>query len=665
MHLETLDARPFLGKKVALEIVDAEKGAWGNIGVGPISFSDRPAGGGELEALSDFGTLALALLGPPAGQRLAAAGPNGLGGKPGDAASADLESRLVGAVGRTLTLDAGKSAAVTFVLAWHFPNLAIGALRGRHYARRFPSAAAAARYVAENFSRLASLTLRWRDTWYDSTLPYWFLNRTFANTSTLATATCHRLVDGRFWAWEGVGCCPGTCTHVWHYAQAMGRLFPELERDLRERVDFGLALDSRTGVIKFRGEFGDTFAVDGQCGTILRAYREHQMSADNQFLRRTWPKVNLAIRCVIERDKDRSGVLRGPLHNTLDADWYGVVPWLVGLYHAALKAGETMALEVGDGAFAGECRELFARGVQALDRLTWREEYGYYVQVADPQHAGAVGSYDGCHVDQVLGQSWAWQVGLGRVMHEGHTRAALRSLWRYAVTPDVGPFRQANRPGRWYAMPGDGGLLMVTFPFGRPRVVTGAGAWSAMYFNECMSGFEWQVASHLLWEGMVTEGLAVARLIHDRYHPRLRNPYNEVECSDHYARAMASYGAFLAACGFEYHGPRGHLGFAPRLGPDDFKAAFTAAEGWGTYSQSRKDGRLTATLAPRHGRVRLKTLALELAANAKPGSVTVTVDGAWVRAALSGDGPRVVVAFGEEVTVEAGKSAVVVVEYKG
>ena len=116
----------------------------------------------------------------------------------------------------------------------------------------------------------------------------------------------------------------------------MGRIFPELERGLRERVDFGLSLDPKTGVIHFRGEFGETFAVDGQCGTILRAYREHQMSPDDRFLKRLWPGIKRALQCVIDRDTDGSGVLHGPMHNTLDADWYGVVPWLVGLYHAAL-----------------------------------------------------------------------------------------------------------------------------------------------------------------------------------------------------------------------------------------------------------------------------------------------------------------------------------------
>ncbi len=663
MHLESLNLRPWLGKSAVLEIVDARKGSWGNIGVGRITFSDVPPDLGPFEDLSDIGTMGLALLGRSADHRVPGAGLNGLDGQPGNATEVPLDARLFGSIGRTLTLKPGESATVPFVVAWHFPNLTLaGRLKGRYYASRFPTAAAVVRYVAENFDRLSSVTKLWRDTWYDSTLPYWFLNRTFANTSILATTTCYRLADGRFWAWEGVGCCPGTCTHVWHYAQAMGRIFPELERDLRERVDFGLSLDRRTGVIRFRGEYGDTFAVDGQCGTILRAYREHQMSTDDRFLKRNWPGIRRALQCVIDRDIDGSGVLRGTMHNTLDADWYGVVPWLVGLYHAALRAGEAMANEVGDSEFARTCRARFEKGLVNLDRLTWREEKGYYVHVGDPKHLAEVGSYDGCEIDQVFGQSWAWQVGLGRVMDEAHVKRALRSLWRFSVTPDVGPYRKVNQAGRWYAMPGDGGLVMVTFPFGRPPQVSGPGAWSAMYFNECMTGFEWQVASHMIWEGMVTEGLAVARLIHDRYHPRLRNPYNEVECSDHYARSMASYGAFLAACGFEYHGPKGHIGFAPRLSPDDFRAPFLSAEAWGSYEQKREGGRLTAALRPRHGTVRLTTFALEIPAGTTVGAVDVRSNGENVAATFSQTGPRVVVTFPGEVRVGAGQAVELTVD---
>jgi uncharacterized protein (DUF608 family) len=655
MQQASFDVRPYRGKDATIEIVDAVAGGWGNVGVGQITFSDRPAAEGELSTLFDFGTMGLALLGAPAEHRRAGCEKAGFGGKNADEADRPLEDRLAGSLGRKLSLKPGESATVHFVVCWHFPNLDLkGVLKGRYYARRFDSSLAVARHVSGHFDRLSSQTRLWRDTWYDSTLPHWFLNRTFANLSTLATTTCYRLKDGRFWAWEGVGCCEGTCTHVWHYAQAVARIFPEIERDQRERVDFGLALDSRTGVIHFRGEFGSTFAEDGQAGTILRAYREHQMSADDAFLKRIYPKVKKALQCLIDRDRDGAGILYGPMHNTLDADWFGVVPWLVGLYHAALRAGEEMALERGDGPFARKCRAVFDRGVPALDRMTWRKEYGYFVHVGDPKHRSEVGSYDGSHIDQVFGQGWAHQVGLGRVMDEQHTREALRSLWKYNFTPDVGPFRAVKKPGRWYAMPGEGGLVMVTFPFGKAKDVKGGGAWTAMYFNECMSGFEWQAAGHMIWEGMAQEGLAVARMIHDRYHARRRNPYNEVECSDHYARAMASYGAFLAACGFTYHGPKGHMGFAPRVTPDDFRSAFTAAEGWGTFTQRRTKGGLAASIEVKRGKLGVRSLALEVAKSFKTDKVKLKAAGKSVAAKFTQDGTRLVLTF-PEVRVGVGQ----------
>lgn len=180
-----------------------------------------------------------------------------------------------------MSLAPGKKATATYVIAWHFPNLSLKD-GGRYYANRFASAGAVAEYAARNFDRLAAQTRLWHDTWYDSTLPHWFLDRTLLNACILATSTCHRFRSGRFYGWEGVGCCEGTCTHVWHYAQAVARLFPELERDLRERTDFGLAFHDDSGVINFRGE-GESLATDGQAGCVLRSYREHLMSADDAF----------------------------------------------------------------------------------------------------------------------------------------------------------------------------------------------------------------------------------------------------------------------------------------------------------------------------------------------------------------------------------------------
>lgn len=301
-----------------------------------------------------------------------------------------------------------------------------------------------------------------------------------------------------------------------------------------------------------------------------------------------------------------------------------------------------MAKEMGDKAYAEQMRQIAERGGKSIDRELFNGEYYYHI--ADADHQNSVGSHDGCEIDQVFGQSWAYQVGLGRILNEQNVKKALASLWHYNFAPDVGPFRETSKPGRWFAMPGEAGLLMCTWPKGdAKRVQTGFDP----YFNECMTGFEYQVAGHMIWEGMVQEGLAVTRAIHDRYHASRRNPWNEVECGDHYARTMASYGVFLAACGYRYHGPKGFLAFAPRLSPDDFRAAFTAAEGWGTFSQKRADNRQFETIEVKHGKLRLCSLAFDLAADAPSRTVTVKINGAPLPSKHQREGNSIVIAFAD------------------
>jgi len=665
MEPHSFDVRPWAGKTAKLQIVDNETGGWGNIGIDDIVFTDAPTGPGPaLAGQADFGTMGLALLGPREGAEGASSVPDGKrpeslfadGGLASDpAAEKPFGQKLVGALARRFSLEAGKEAAVTFLVTWHFPNLKMKD-GGRFYATRFQSAAEVAQYVAGNFEPLSRQTRLWRDTWYDSTLPYWFLDRTFLNISILATSTAHWFRTGRFYGWEGVGCCEGTCTHVWHYAHAVARLFPQLERDLRRRTDFGTAMDPRTGVINHRGE-GAGLAVDGQAGCILRAYREHQMSADDALLKELWPKIKLAMGCLVRMDRGE-GILEGAQHNTLDQPWFGKIAWLSSLYVAAARACEEMAKEVGDKAYAQEMRGIVDRGSKTIDRELFNGEY--YVHIPDKDHVKSVGSHNGCEIDQVFGQSWAWQVRLGRILSEENVKKALASLWRYNFTPDVGPWREKNKPGRWYAMAGEGGLIMCSWPKGdAARVQQGFD----YYFNECMTGFEYQVAGHMIWEGMVQEGLAVARAIHDRYHASRRNPWNEVECGNHYARAMASYGVYLATCGYEYHGPKKHLGFAPRLAPEDFRAAFTAAEGWGAFSQKREGTTLRARVELKEGRLHLKTLALAIPEKAQPKRVSVKIGGATVGAAHVVDGGRLTITLASETVLEPDKAIEVLVTW--
>ncbi len=289
MHPAAMDVRPFAGKTARLRIIDRATGAWGNVGIDRIVFSDLPPAPDEpLDQAGDFGTIVLAAVDPQA-----AAGPS-------EAVIAPDTLRV------PLTLAPGESRRITFLVAWHFPNLAPLPGLGRrrpHYATRFPDATAVARDVLARLGTLRERTFAWVATWYDSTLPRWLMDRAVLTANTLQTATCQFLDDGRFWAWEGVGCCPGTCNHVWHYAQSIARLFPALERSLREMVDFGIALNPDGGV-RFRGEAGGTIAVDGQAAVVLRTWREHLCSVDDAFLKRVWPGAKRALEWLMRFDEN-------------------------------------------------------------------------------------------------------------------------------------------------------------------------------------------------------------------------------------------------------------------------------------------------------------------------------------------------------------------------
>lgn len=645
MEPAVFDVTKWLGREARLEIVDAESGSWGNIGVDHIVFTDEAL---EKEInfaeAGDFGTMALSVQ---------------------DSSAIAIERDGIPGWESTLTLQPGESKTVVFMMSWYFPN--IYKLWGlpktkNYYSTRFNDAASVANYTAEQYPRLREETARWTETWYDSTLPEWFMDRTVLTANTLQTANCWLLEDGQFWAWEGVGVCDGTCTHVWQYAQALARLFPSLERNLREVTDFGYAQDPESGMIEFRGVNG-AYAVDGQAGIVLRTYREHQMSPDDAFLKGVWPKCKLALQGLMHHDTNADGLLDGAQYNTLDSAWYGQVAWLSGHYLAAVRAGEQMAREMGDDVFAEQCRALVERGSAKLVENLYDPERGFFINLVDPNHLASVNSGTGCHIDQVFGESWLFQVGLERVLPPAETQAALRALWKHNFFADVGPWREANKPGRWYAAPGEGGLVMCTFPtpdwdYTKSLGVDAKYAWSAMYFNECMSGFEYQVASHMVYEDqpdLIQKGLAITRAIHDRYSPERRNPYNEVECSDHYGRAAASYGVFLAACGFEYHGPEKRIGFAPRISPEDFRAPFTVAEGWGTYSQMQSGKYMQAKFEVQYGTVSLRTLVFRMPQGAVPKSAKVVVDGESVPCTVENHEGRTVVQLSRDVELSEGQ----------
>ncbi|MFA5265594.1 MAG: GH116 family glycosyl-hydrolase, partial [Opitutaceae bacterium] len=141
------------------------------------------------------------------------------------------------------------------------------------YSVAFPDFPALRSLWQREYAELREKTQRFTDCFYDTNLMPEVVEAVAANLSILKSPTILRQADGRLWAWEGCfdsgGCCSGSCTHVWNYAQAIAHLFPDLERTYRQ-TEFGENQDGN-GHQRFRaalpiqpGKHGFHAAADGQ-----------------------------------------------------------------------------------------------------------------------------------------------------------------------------------------------------------------------------------------------------------------------------------------------------------------------------------------------------------------------------------------------------------------
>ncbi|RKX47367.1 MAG: hypothetical protein DRP64_01290, partial [Verrucomicrobia bacterium] len=466
------DVEEFEGKTAHIEIFDHSSEGWGHITVSQIEFADFAHSyvPESLEVAQDFGTMTLACV----DHGKDSVGKGLLKGLALELTQDDwlfsgnstygLLDRKVGLVRpRSVELKPGQKHTYTFVVAWHFPN----EKNGLHYSVRFADSSEVAKYILDNHKTLAADTRLWRDIYYDSTLPYWLLDRLHSTVSYLATGTCEWWENGRFWAWEGVDCCEGTCTHVWNYAHSHAMLFPHIARTIREMQDLELrenegGFHPDTGLVGFRSNDAD--AADGQVGTILKCYREHRMTSDNSFLERNWPRIKKAMQYSIDQDGNEDGMIENRQHNTYDVDYYGANTFVGSLYLAALRASEEMAKEMGDYEFAEKAGAIYKRGRKNTMKRLWNGEY--FIQDVDlekhPTHQYA----NGCLSDQLFGQNWAHQLGLGYIYPEDSVKTTMDSIWSYNWTPDITPYNEIHKPFRWYVSPHQAGLFTCTWPKG-------------------------------------------------------------------------------------------------------------------------------------------------------------------------------------------------------
>jgi uncharacterized protein (DUF608 family) len=474
------------------------------------------------------------------------------------------------------------------------------------YAKRFSGIEEAAEAWRARYAELREKTARFSSCFHDQTLPPEVVEAVAANLTILKSPTVMRQADGRLWSWEGCGetwgCCHGSCTHVWNYAQAVPHLFPSLERTLRE-TEFRVSQDARghqtfRAALPIRPPAHDFHAAaDGQLGGIMKVYREWRISGDTGWLRSLWASVRTSLDYCIETwDPRHTGALEEPHHNTYDIEFWGPDGMCTSFYLGALRAAVLMGQTLGDPTPLYE--ELLEKGRRRMETDLWNGEYFVQKVRWKDLRAGSpldtksmVGEYspearallekegpkyqygDGCLADGVLGAWMAAVCGVGEVLDREKTASHLRAVHRHNLRKDLSDHANPQRPT--FAFGAEGGLLLCTWPRG------GALTLPFVYSNEVWTGIEYQVASHLMLLGRVDEGLEIVRTCRDRYDGRVRNPFDEYECGHWYARAMSSYGLIQGLAGVRYDAVERVLHVEPRL-PGDFRSFLSTATGYGT-----------------------------------------------------------------------------------
>lgn len=535
-------------------------------------------------------------------------------------------------------LPAGKSALWRFFVAWRFPNRLAWTeapneerkVVGNYYCGLGRNSWEILQTFVPKLPALRQASIRFTHLFSNTSLPQVIREAALANLPVLRSQTLFRTPDGRFFGYEGghrlkyaMGTL-GSCTHVWGYDLATSFLFPEIARSFRE-LHFGPsqfadgAIAFRTGLPLRQALRYGKVAADGQLAAIIGFYRDVRLNPDPQWAQKMWPNVRKALQFCWAKgswDPQKTGVMGGCQHNTLDVDYYGENPLMQGLYVTALRCGAALAERFGESDFAELCRRLAAAGAELLDRHLFNGDYfeqripescsGLDVDPRTgftpfgPAYLDGEPDYQigqGVLIDQMLGGLHARVCGLEEPAEKGSVKRALKAVARWNYRQQVGAERNHMRT---YALADEAAVVMASWPNG------GKPATPLPYYSEVMTGFEHVLAAHLFYHEENRIGLRVVRDIRKRYTGVQRNPFNEAEYGNHYARTLASWAGVWAWTGQQYEASAGALSFkhtaVPVLWP------WFAGEAWGTIALSPEENRCRVKIKVEYGSLNIRSL---------------------------------------------------------
>ena len=248
--------------------------------------------------------------------------------------------------------------------------------RGR--ARRFKDAHDVAAFMQTNLDSLRSTTRVFRDVVFGSTLPPDIIESAAGRLACMRSPTMWWSEKGVTLGYEGNGCCPLNCSHVYGYTTLLERLYPSLAMDMRV-TDFVRCYND--GVTM---RFGSGWAIDGALAGVIKAYLVvRQADSDVKWLPTVWPNIKAQMAIILSKFDDGTGVIRVAQQNTYDTAMNGPNTFIGSYWVTALRACAAMATLVGDHADAATYAARAKLSAANYEKICWKEEFGYYIADVD------------------------------------------------------------------------------------------------------------------------------------------------------------------------------------------------------------------------------------------------------------------------------------------
>ncbi|MCX8052906.1 MAG: GH116 family glycosyl hydrolase [Armatimonadetes bacterium] len=474
-----------------------------------------------------------------------------------------------------------------FAVGWFFPNhiSATGENIGHMYGHWFSNSLDVVRFLLSGYGDLRDRTSEFVESIHYSSLPEEAADAVTSQLTTLIKCTWWTK-SGHFGVWEGYGCCGFHTTDITYQGSfPIIALFPDLQK---MQMTHGARFQREDGRVHhfFTPDFSavdDGFdRVDMNQQFVMLAARDYLWTGDRDYLKTLWPHIVRAMDNTALLDTDGDGLPdTDTRRNTYDAwDFTGCPSYISSLWLGALKAAVRLANEVGDKERAAQWESAYQKGVASFESRLWNGEY--YVLWRDGDEIDEC-----CMSDQISGDWFAAACGWGSILHPDRIKMALGAIIRYNF--------------RWSE-----GLINASYPPGKKRRVAAS---DNMQAEAPWTGIEYTVASLLIDYGMVAEGMAIVRDIHERYMQAGRY-WSHVECGSHYYRAMSSWSVLLALSGFRWDQPTGAITFAPAIDEPSCEYPFFCGIAWGQYYQESSLGGRCVVIDLTDGELTVSSLRL-------------------------------------------------------